>query len=705
MKFSRRSFVQGVTASIISYWGWDNQLILSPDKLNAYGVTLNQSNARKLALLVGIDQYSSGNSLKGCKTDVELQKELLIYRFGFQPQDIITLTDKQATRNKIINAFKEHLQQATQDDVVVFHFSGYGRKVSIESSDGKSNIVNSLIAYDTIKAHDNQVDDILLDTLINLAEKLNTNKYTLILDTSFTPPSTSIQKQISLRGYDRSRTLKISNLELDFNQKLVNNSPASVKIPAKKSKLSGLILLPKNNNLALEIHSNDFNCGLFTYTLTQSLWTITKPINNSNLQKQINSKTALYSYDTEEVDLYSQRLTDTLNYHLPFTPNSQGIGIVTQVLEAKNVQLKLLGLPLLLLFNYGINSLLTAQIDVENTITIQINSLIGNLAKGTVIKGDINLVKKGLVVQELVRVIPAKLGLNIGLDDQLNKIEKVDATSALSTINAVSLVSTVDNNFVDYILDKSNEDNRQGYSLYSPTGVPLKYTNPTSEHEGVHSAVKRFEELMYLDSDLADKLLNLTYNEYSSALAVSSTLQVNSKNSIVQFTKYTPNITSKTKSSQYNYQLINIPQNSLINIQLNNQNAKDLYYLIFEINSAKEIFIYNNPQLKIVKAGNNQKLPNENNSFKWFINSNKGLGELIIICATSPFAKTIDILAKTNGTKLQNEQVFLLNNSVSIIRSVLEDLHLNSNINHNDNDPYSLDMNDWITFKFSYQIT
>ncbi len=38
---------------------------------------------RKLALLVGINQYSGNSPLAGCLTDVELQKELLIHRFGF----------------------------------------------------------------------------------------------------------------------------------------------------------------------------------------------------------------------------------------------------------------------------------------------------------------------------------------------------------------------------------------------------------------------------------------------------------------------------------------------------------------------------------------------------------------------------------------------------------------------------------------------
>ena len=706
MKFSRRSFLQGVTASIASYWGWGNQSILFPSQLNAYGATLRQSTTRKLALLVGINRYSTGNSLTGCKTDVELQRELLIYRFGFQPQDILTLTDEKATRNNIITAFDEHLQQANKDDVVVFHFSGYGRKVKVDAldSDTNINIVKSLIAYDTIESNKKQVNDILLDTLINLAENLSTDKYTLILDTSFTPPSTSIQQQISLRGYVYHPEIRISQTELEFNQQFINTSSSPVKIYQKKPKLSGLIILPGTENIAVEIKSSDFNVGLFTYTLTQSLWTNFAPTNNLQLNNQIATKISSYSNQPTKIDLFSQKLADSLNYHLPFLSNSQGIGIVTKTLETNTVELELLGLPLLLLLNYGINSLLKAKTNQENII-IQIDSLSGNIAKGKVISGDFALVKSGLILQEAVRVVPAKLGLNIGLDDNLKKIEKVDATSALSTIRVVSSVSSIGNNFVDYILDKSDENNHQGYSLFSPTGISLKYTNPTSEHEGIYSAVKRFEEFMYLDFDLAYKLLNLTYNEYSSSLAVNSSLEVYSNNSISRFTKYTSNSTLGKNSQQYDNQLINIPQNSSINIRLTNQNGENLYYLIFEINSSKEVSIYNNPHLKYIKSRKSQSLPNSGNSFKWFINSNKGLGELIIICTTSPFTKTLEILNKNNGSKLQNEQVFLLKDSVNIAKSVLEDLHIGSNLSNNSNDIYALDMNHWVTFSFVYQVS
>ena len=83
---------------------------------------------RKLALLVGINQYPGNSPLAGCLTDIELQKELLIHCFGFVESDILTLTDKQATRTEIKSALLNHLTtQARSGDTVVFHFSGYGR--------------------------------------------------------------------------------------------------------------------------------------------------------------------------------------------------------------------------------------------------------------------------------------------------------------------------------------------------------------------------------------------------------------------------------------------------------------------------------------------------------------------------------------------------------------------------------------------------
>jgi Caspase domain len=56
-----------------------------------YARVLAQSTPRKRALLIGINDYPDNlrfTPLKGCITDVELQKELLVRRFRFSSNDI-----------------------------------------------------------------------------------------------------------------------------------------------------------------------------------------------------------------------------------------------------------------------------------------------------------------------------------------------------------------------------------------------------------------------------------------------------------------------------------------------------------------------------------------------------------------------------------------------------------------------------------------
>ena len=156
---------------------------------------LAQPTRRKLALLVGINQYSNGQGsssslpkLAGCVTDVELQRELLIHRFGFQPSDILVLTDKQATGDNIQTAFQTHLMdQAQSGDVVIVHFSGYGRRYSPSQSDGETDFFNALVPVDGGMPPADAVasQDLLLGQLQKWLEKLPTQQVTTVLDTGF----------------------------------------------------------------------------------------------------------------------------------------------------------------------------------------------------------------------------------------------------------------------------------------------------------------------------------------------------------------------------------------------------------------------------------------------------------------------------------------------------------------------------------------
>jgi Caspase domain len=126
-----------------------------------YGRVLAQDSRRKRALLVGISDYPGRDArdlktqglwyrLPGAVTDVELQRELLIHRFGFHTDDILVLKDKAATRDGILTAFKTHLLQGIQSDgdVAIFHYSGHGSNVIDPDHVFPDGLNGTIVPYD-----------------------------------------------------------------------------------------------------------------------------------------------------------------------------------------------------------------------------------------------------------------------------------------------------------------------------------------------------------------------------------------------------------------------------------------------------------------------------------------------------------------------------------------------------------------------------
>lgn len=126
---------------------------------------------RKLALLVGISDYSSGCKRgvgKTCwwelggKTDVqELGKILSNPFFEFE---VVELTDRQATKEGIKQAFKKLIELTKEGDIVYFHFSGHG-----------------CVIQDQPKPNDDEVDGID-ETLVPFDYEYRENKEGLIID-------------------------------------------------------------------------------------------------------------------------------------------------------------------------------------------------------------------------------------------------------------------------------------------------------------------------------------------------------------------------------------------------------------------------------------------------------------------------------------------------------------------------------------------
>ena len=79
-------------------------------------------------MLVGIDAYPSPTPpLRGCLKDVaQIEAYLQASIDSAEQLQLLSLCNEEATYPKIIDAFRQHLQQAGSEDVIWFHFSGHG---------------------------------------------------------------------------------------------------------------------------------------------------------------------------------------------------------------------------------------------------------------------------------------------------------------------------------------------------------------------------------------------------------------------------------------------------------------------------------------------------------------------------------------------------------------------------------------------------
>ena len=283
MGLSRRAFFQKTGAVVTALGLTELAIALGiPPQAKAYGQALAQSAGRKLALLIGIDNYPAEalsldtsarqpGKLAGCVTDVALQRQLLIHRFGFLPEDIVCLTNGQATRTGIYQAFVDHLyNQATAGDVVVFHFSGYGAEVRFEDSP-EGETVRSLVPIDGLLPTETRpaLNDISEAELKSLLQQLKTKRITTVLDAGF------VDMPVPLSGGLRSRARSaIATGQLPAPFPLLEKAR-----PGKKSAFPGVLLRGADlDNVVLERQWNGFNAGAFTYVLSQYLWSAPAPV-------------------------------------------------------------------------------------------------------------------------------------------------------------------------------------------------------------------------------------------------------------------------------------------------------------------------------------------------------------------------------------------------------------------------------------------
>ncbi|MEN9230082.1 MAG: caspase family protein [Thermostichus sp. DG02_5_bins_236] len=492
-----------------------------------YGQAL-AANSRKLALLIGINRYpSEGSLLQGCLMDVELQRELLLHRFGFAPPEILTLTDGAATLSGIQSAFAEHLGgQSRTAETVVVHFSGHGQWLA--GSDNRWQPALLLSGSETSTG----IPAIPLESFFHLLEGLGTAQLTTLLDCGFTHTVPSVRGNWQLRARPVAAVKGSRSPTSDHPS--IGSVPEPQRIwPAPPKGL--LITATTPQDLAAEASWPGFYAGVLTYLLTQYLWETTPATRLTVAFNQVSSRRELGMFACQRPTLEGKETARRISpYFLNLTQS--GVSGVIQDVRGNRAQVWLGGIPPAALCGLQPGTLLTpisadGSQEAANTPTpLVLRSRSGLLAQVQLSTPEGQFPPVGTPLRENLRGISSTLKLLIGLEDNLGRIEKVDITNAIASFNWMETANPRERQ-VDCLLGRITPEMAtafqadtlpkplevNSYSLFWPgRELLLDSCGPVGEAAAVavQRLVPRFAHL------LAAKRLRTTLNAASSPLAV-----------------------------------------------------------------------------------------------------------------------------------------------------------------------------------------
>ncbi|HAX77730.1 MAG TPA: peptidase C14 [Cyanobacteria bacterium UBA11372] len=637
---------------------------------NRYGKVLAQSTQRKLALLVGINNYTDGvRPLRGCLTDVEMQRELLIHRFGFNPKDILEVTDTKATRSGIIAAFEEHLiKQAKPNDIVVFHFSGHGSRVIDPNPINNKKLNSTLVPIDTFTETPNIVRDIMGQTLFLLMSAVPTENLTIVLDSCYSGGGDRGNLVIRSARLDRGGDKQASPEEFEYQQKWLkqlNLSPQEFQQRREKGIAKGVALTAaKDNQFATDAPFSGFSAGAFSYLLTRYLWQQTRNdavgnifVNLAMRTRDLAESSSIIQEPELEVKPGSNNQQKLLYFSEKVTPGAEGVirksgnqiefwlgGVASQSLEA---------------FQAGsIFSLIDHK--GQEIGQIEQQSRVGLVGYGKVIQSGLGgAIAEGILLRERVRGIPSNLTLKLGLDDSLGA-EKEKAQTTIKAVNRMEIAPITQRGELHYILGRvteadSSQFQQQSISNPPPVGAVGLFTAGREPVIGSFGRVgESVEEAVQqrlrpqLKSLLAGRILITLITGESSALKVTTTIKSIDGRGASSIVPSRGNQEAQTPSSTGNFtQAIPFKPGTDIQISIQNNEARNLYISAVLIDSSGNLVVlfprdWDAPEdAALVAAGNLINIPQPGDSFQFRLQGPSGTLEVLVLASVKPLRNAL----------------------------------------------------------------
>jgi hypothetical protein len=669
-------------------------------------------NAQKLALLIGINDYPEGiPDLQGCITDIELQHELLVHRYGFSPDNIRILAAQRLqsstqtkiihpTYENIIDQIEKHLiQRAKPGDHVIIHFSGHGAQFpdpNPKPNPDPKAIPDPLCTIVPTLADTTQnltIQAISGKTLFLLRELINTDNITLILDSCYS--GGALRAPIAGLRYTRPE-LSTTQLSIAEDQKLQTQlirrirqtlpqwNPEQAR-PNAKGILLGAVTKEQQ---AIDSAYNDgnngqFYAGAFSYLLTQYLWQISGQPPLERIQQDIKSA---YAHQVNNIDMKPAIEGRDRNRPIYFQApiGSAADAVIRAVSPDGTVDYWL-----------GGQSPFSLQASRPKTIwtildrngkavgEIRQQSRQGLTAQGKIIKTTPNTtITAGMRLQQRIRLIPPNLKLYVGKDLQLDLSNPQTAQLWQEIINLSNIQEADNNNPADCLLsqltpelrNQQTEDDRKQLltfkdgtlGLLTPSDRLLLDTF-TADTSQIITRLKHLIAVKFLKQMLNSQSLwepdseNIDDRGTGIKQGLITAVVPVGKNDVWK----TP---SKFKSQGEIPQPNENPQLQGEGIQINvrNETGKDLYIISITISSNGQLGILY-PQTASLTPLPSQtkltggKLNDRNNLEKGYPIAGRGLAEILVLAVENKTAAT-KLLESLIAITKQRTQSTIVNN-------------------------------------------
>ncbi|MHA6299758.1 caspase family protein [Devosia sp. CAU 1758] len=148
--------------------------------------------ARDRALIVGVANYLNDEigDLTAPDNDIVAMRSLAIDVFGYEAADVMVISNEEATRAGILDAFESWLVEGTAEgDRALFYFSGHGSQVAVPEASGGMRLTSTLVpfdaSFDVLPVAEEPGGHVLGAQIGELIDRLSGRDVTIIADSCY----------------------------------------------------------------------------------------------------------------------------------------------------------------------------------------------------------------------------------------------------------------------------------------------------------------------------------------------------------------------------------------------------------------------------------------------------------------------------------------------------------------------------------------